>query len=228
MDEQLEGLSANKSFKSGCTADDGFKFQEEILLHLAIRFSELKYEDFTIGYEVKRIKKFDDVVCEIMSPSQNYFLLIQTKHLQDESLKLEHQHFFSPDSDSIKGEDVLRMSQSPHFGGKSLLEYFKTEVNSDFLPESYLKHIYKDSEEIFLHLAIRFSELKYENFTIGYDVQNIPKFDDIVCHIKTPSQNCFLVIQAKHLQDESLELEHQHFFSPNSDSIKGATEEGSE
>ncbi|GAB0099643.1 hypothetical protein DMENIID0001_155300 [Sergentomyia squamirostris] len=102
MEDALEKFSSEKSFKSKPTADDGFKFQEEILLHLAIRFSELEYKDFTIGYEFEDIPKFDDVVCEIKSPFLNCFLVIQAKHLQSDSVKLEHQHFFSPTSKSIK------------------------------------------------------------------------------------------------------------------------------
>ncbi|GAB0099646.1 hypothetical protein DMENIID0001_155330 [Sergentomyia squamirostris] len=107
MGDPLERFSSKKSFKSKHTGDAGFKFQEEILLHLAIRFSELKYEDFTIGYEFEDIPKFDDVVCHIKTPSQNCFLVIQAKHRQDESLELEHQHFFSPNKKVIKGETSL-------------------------------------------------------------------------------------------------------------------------
>ncbi|GAB0091326.1 hypothetical protein DMENIID0001_061550 [Sergentomyia squamirostris] len=81
-------------YNSEVTADHGFEYQEELLLHFCLRLMELDAGSFFVGFEVKKFPKLDDIVVEFDICERKYLLLIQAKHVLSQKRQILPDHLY--------------------------------------------------------------------------------------------------------------------------------------
>ncbi|GAB0093353.1 hypothetical protein DMENIID0001_084430 [Sergentomyia squamirostris] len=91
------------------------------------------------------------------------------------------------------------------------MEDFETNILGDYFPSEPDGNTGFDYQlEILLHFCLMFRHLRCQEFAIGYEVQEIKKFEDIVCEFTWNQKKYFVGVQAKHVHNEDRALNDNH------------------
>ncbi|XP_055714075.1 uncharacterized protein LOC129808265 [Phlebotomus papatasi] len=114
-------------YDSEVTGDHGFEFQEELLLHVCLRMVEMECQSFSVGLEVKKFPKFDDVVVDFDHNGRKYLIFLQAKHVMNQKKKILSDHFYCGVENDIETKTTRDLWKN-----FNLRQYLNAAMNETF------------------------------------------------------------------------------------------------